>query len=94
MSDLLDIGPVRRYDLIKKYDILIRHKGLKESKFISENDFDILQNTVNNQVKEWEEKWNAIDNITQIFMLKEKNAEEAQKQTKEAQNALAVIENL
>lgn len=99
MTDLLEVGQAQRHynaagTRVLKYTVEMLHKGLNEHKLISAPELDMLQNKANIQANKWEEKWNTIENKKQIAAQKEANAEEAQRQSEEAQNAVSVIDNL
>lgn len=98
-NNLIEVGEVEahysaNYTRILRYTVEMFHKGLKEHKILSAPELDMLQNKVNLQVEKWNEKWEKIEAKRMQNEEKEANIEEAKRQTKEAYEALNIIENL
>jgi restriction system protein len=100
MSDyLLRIGrPEANWNVagtrILKYTLEMSHSGLKEHKLISAPDVEILKNKANLQSQKWNEAWQITKNKKEALALKEASANNAMYLTKEAEKAIADIENL
>jgi restriction system protein len=79
---------------ILKYSREMSFPDLNEYKLITAPDQDILQQKVDAQLAKWKEKYTKIVTRRLENEERENNIEEAEKQTKEAQKALKVIEDL
>lgn len=88
-----DVWNVNRSKILR-YQQEIWHDGLKEHKIVSAPERDILNNKVRIQVEKWNDKWNSILEKKRIEDLKKASADEALKRTKEAEEAIAEVENI
>ena len=79
---------------ILKYSQEMSFPDLNEYKLITAPDQDILQQKVDAQLAKWKEKYTKIITKKLENEERENNIEEAEKQTKEAQKALKLIDDL
>jgi restriction system protein len=100
MSDnLLQIGkPEANYNAaetrVLKYTLEMSHLGLKKHKLISAPDIEILRNKANLQSQKWDEAWQMTKNKMESSAMTETSANNAMRLTREAERAIADIENL
>ncbi len=99
MSHLVKVGEVKAYqnaagNRVLRYTQEIYHTGLNEHKLVSAPDSYTLQNKATMQMEKWSEKWNLLEAKRIRNEDKEANFEEAERQTKEAEQALNGITNL
>jgi len=79
---------------ITKYTIEMYHKGLNEHKVISAPEVGMLENKANLQAHKWSEKWGIIESKRKVTKEKGANVDEANSQTKKANDASKEIDNL
>lgn len=99
MSNLVKVGEVKPFynaagTRVLRYTVEISHTGLNEHKLISAPESYMLQNKANMQIEKWSEKWSLLEAKRKRNEDKEANFEEAERQTKEAEQALNDIANL
>lgn len=87
-------GPVKNWNArqtsVLSYSVFLTHKGLKEEKEIKSRDSSVLQSKVDQQIQKWDEKYQKLLESR----AKLRNAEQAAKDSQEAERVLAECDAL
>src|SRR5699024_6337120 len=82
----------RSYDI--RYIAELQHLGLKTHRIIKDTDKAFLTNKISAQFTKWDQVWKTATNKNQAAIEKELNQNSADERTKEAKDALLIIDNL
>lgn len=83
-----------RGDRILKYSLEIYHSGLKEHKLVTAPELHMVETKAELQIAKWEAQWRQIEEKRELREKKAADAQEAERQTAEAQERLEELEGV